>query len=40
MIDTLAHITPLEAPAGLLLFLAGAACGALAVMLVRRLRAG
>ncbi len=39
MIDTLAHITPVEAPAGLLLFLAGFAAGALAMSLARRFRA-
>ncbi len=38
MLNTLAHITPVEAPAGLLLFLAGFAAGALAISLVRRFR--
>ena len=39
MIDALAHITPLEVPTGLLLFLAGLACGALATSLIRHFRA-
>jgi len=34
----LAHFTPAETPTGLLLFLAGFACGALAMLLVRRFR--
>jgi len=38
MINTLAHITTVEFPAGLLLFLAGFAAGALAVSLARRSR--
>ena len=39
MLTTLAHITPVEAPTGLLLFLVGFAAGALAMSLVRRFRA-
>ena len=38
MINVLAHITPVEAPAGLLLFLGGFAAGALAILLVRHFR--
>ncbi len=40
MITTLAHFTPVEIPAGLLLFLAGFAAGVLALSLVRRFRVG
>ncbi len=40
MLNLLAHITPVEAPAGGLLFLAGIACGALAMAIVRRFRVG
>ena len=39
MLTLFAHITPVEAPAGLLLFLVGFAAGALAVSLVSRFRA-
>jgi hypothetical protein len=39
MISPLAHVTPVQAPAGLLLFLAGVVCGMLMVSLVRRFRA-
>ncbi len=39
MINALAHITAVEAPGGLLLFLAGFAAGALAMSLVRHFRA-
>ncbi len=39
MVYTLAHITQAESPAGLLLFLAGIAVGALATSAFRRLRA-
>ncbi len=48
MISTLAHITPVEAPAGLLMFVAGFAVGALVMSFTksftksftRRFRAG
>ena len=40
MIQIFAHITPADAPSGVLLFLAGIAVGALAMMAVRRFRAG
>ncbi len=40
MINALAHITPVEAPAGLLMFLAGFAAGVLAMSLARRCRVG
>ena len=39
MINVLAHITPVEAPAGLLLFLAGFAAGVVAMSLVSHFRA-
>lgn len=39
MIGTLAHVTQVEAPAGLLLFIAGFAAGAVVVSFVRRFRA-
>jgi len=38
MINAFAHITPVEAPAGLLLFFAGFAAGALAISLIGRFR--
>lgn len=40
MANLLAHVTPAEAPGGLLLFVAGVTCGALAMALVRRFRIG
>ena len=40
MTNALAHITPVEAPVGLLVFLAGFAVGALVMLLVRRFRIG
>ena len=38
MMQLLAHVTPSEAPVGLLLFLGGCACGATIITLIRRLR--
>ena len=38
MINSLAHLTSVEAPAGVLLYLAGVATGILAVAILRRLR--
>jgi hypothetical protein len=37
MISVLAHLTPVEAPAGILLFLAGCAVGLVVAALLRRL---
>jgi len=36
MLHTLAHITPAEAPSGVLLFLAGSVVGAIAMSVVHR----
>ena len=40
MITTLAHVTPMEFPTGLLLMAAGFALGVLATIAFRRLRIG